>query len=115
LAPGLYGLSNHLLGTPWPKVRRGRQKLAWTLENRLDPAPEALLKMLEDRTPAADDALPDTGVGLEWERILSPMFIESPDYGTRSSTVLRMGSEGNVEVAEKTWATGEVREFRFTA
>jgi uncharacterized protein with NRDE domain len=57
--------------------------------------------------------LPDTGVGLEWERILSPMFIESPAYGTRSSSVLKMGS--NVEVLEKTWATGEVREFRFTA
>ncbi len=112
LQPGIYGLSNHLLNTPWPKVERGRRKLGALLEEGAVPSTEDLLGLLEDRTRATDEALPNTGVSLAWERMLSPLFIESPDYGTRSSTILRVDQQGKVTVAEKTWDNGSLREFQ---
>ena len=114
LSPGLYGLSNHLLDTPWPKVERGRRQLGALLERQADPSPADLLQLLADRTPVPDEALPRTGVSLAWERTLSPMFIASPNYGTRSSTVLQLAAGGAVYVAEKTWVSGEIREFQFS-
>jgi uncharacterized protein with NRDE domain len=112
LQPGIYGLSNHLLNTPWPKVERGRRKLAALLEKGDLPSTEDLLALLQDRTRAADEALPNTGVSLAQERIYSPLFIESPDYGTRSSTILRVDQQGKVTVTEKTWDDGSLREFQ---
>ena len=92
LGPGLYGLSNAALDTPWPKVERLKQALAQALTGASSTAElEALLFVaLADRTMAADDALPDTGIGLERERWLAPAFIRTPDagYGTRCSTLL---------------------------
>lgn len=88
LPPGVYGLSNHLLDSPWPKVERARAALAARL-----PAPgvDSLLQLLADDAAAPDEDLPDTGVGLDLERLLSSPFIRSPGYGTRSSTVLLAG------------------------
>lgn len=111
LSPGIYGLSNDLLNAPWPKVKWGRQTLADLLAED-SPDPDALLALLEDRTRAADEELPDTGIGIALERALSPMFIETPDYGTCSSTVLLIEKGGKVFVAEKTHASSEVREFQ---
>ncbi len=86
LSPGIYGLSNAGLNTPWPKVERGRAGLAAELQrSHIDS--RRLLRLLNDARPAADDLLPDTGVGLEWERRLSSLFIRSEHYGTRASTV----------------------------
>jgi uncharacterized protein with NRDE domain len=101
LAPGLYGLSNHLLDAAWPKVERGKQALAGILASGRDPDPEELFQVLADRWRPPDDRLPRTGVGLEWERILSSLFITSPVYGTRSSTVLLVQGEGRVTFVEK--------------
>ena len=111
LAPGVYGLSNHLLDTPWPKLERGRRALRRVLDHGSDPTPDALLHLLMDRTPAPDAELPDTGVPLEWERWLSPIFITAPNYGTRSSTVLMADSAGRTCLVEMTWANGKRREF----
>ncbi len=111
LEPGLYGLSNHLLDTPWPKVEKGRQGLARLLKEPNGLEPEDLLNLLEDRILASDAELPVTGMGLEWERLLSPMFIESSEYGTRCSTVLLIEQDEAVRVLEKTWDDGGVREF----
>jgi uncharacterized protein with NRDE domain len=92
LGPGLYGLSNAALDTPWPKVQRLKRALARALEG--SPSPTALETMLfaalADRSRPHDDTLPDTGVGLERERWLAPPFIRTPDarYGTRCSTLL---------------------------
>jgi uncharacterized protein with NRDE domain len=113
LEPGLYGLSNHLLSTPWPKVERGLKGLATLLDETTEPDAAALLRLLEDRRRAPDHLLPSTGVDLEWERLLSPLFIESPTYGTRSSTVLRISRQGGIEVTEKAWPEGSVRAFHF--
>lgn len=101
LSPGIYGLSNHLLNTPWPKVERGRKALESLLSKNDRPSPEAIFDILADKSRPDDKLLPDTGVGLEWERILSPMFIESPIYGTRSSTVLLIDRENNVTFIER--------------
>jgi uncharacterized protein with NRDE domain len=111
LEPGVYGLSNHLLNTPWPKVERGRQGLATVLDRNAEPDTAALLSLLQNRQQAPDEALPDTGIGLELERAYSPLFIESADYGTRSSTILQVSRQGQVTILEKTWDDGSLREF----
>ena len=111
LVPGIYGLSNHLLDTPWPKLARGRAALQGLLAHEVDPMPERLLQLLTDRTPAPDATLPATGVTLEWERWLSPLFIDAPGYGTRSSAALLADHRGRVRVVEMTWADQVRREF----
>lgn len=103
LSPGIYGLSNKQLDTPWPKILRARESFERALAGASLQS-EALLRMLSDRTVAADGELPDTGVGLEWERLLSPVFIVSKDYGTRCSTVVLIGSDGTVTVEERSHA-----------
>ncbi len=112
LEPGVYGLSNHLLDTPWPKVRRGRDGLAALLAAGRAEDTAALLDLLADRTLPPDNELPDTGVDQTWERLLAPLFIISPSYGTVSSSVLRLESGGGAYLAEKTWADGALREWR---
>ncbi len=111
LLPGWYGLSNHLLNTPWPKLQRGLALVQDALERRPDPVPDDLLSVLADRTLAPDAELPQTGVPLEWERWLSPIFIDAPGYGTRSSTVLLASEHGSARMVEITWADGGRREF----
>ncbi len=88
LAPGVHGLSNHLLDTPWPKVTQLQARLQAALLLR-DPVPP-LFDALGDRSIAADESLPDTGIGLLRERMLSAAFIVAPGYGTRCSTVLAL-------------------------
>lgn len=110
LPPGLYGLSNHLLDTPWPKVERGKQALAALLDSP-EPALSDLFTLLADRTQPPDEQLPDTGVGLALERLLAPLFIESPQYGTRCSTALLWAQDGRLTVAERQAADGSQRVF----
>lgn len=99
--PGVHGLSNHLLDTPWPKVVQGKAALSAAVEEEtVDP--EGLLHLLQDRTSAEEADLPDTGVGADWERVLSPIFISTPAYGTRSSTALTIDCEGRVAFVEQT-------------
>lgn len=105
LEPGIHGLSNHLLDTPWPKVCRGRDGLARMLA-REPLAPEDLFDLLADETHPPDQELPDTGVGLELERLLSPIFIRSPQYGTRCSTVLLVDHAGKVTFIERSFERG---------
>ncbi len=101
LAPGIYGLSNHLLDTPWPKVEDGKTRVASALSAMTDTAP--LLALLRDDRPAADERLPTTGVGLEWERLLSSAFVRARDYGTRCSTIIRVERAGRAYFDEWTW------------
>lgn len=101
LKAGVYGLSNHLLNSPWPKVTRSRKLLKAALDKKGDALEEELFAMLADRRVPPDDKLPSTGIGLEWERVLSTVFIESPVYGTRSSTILLIGKNRRVRFVEK--------------
>jgi uncharacterized protein with NRDE domain len=104
LSPGIHGLSNHLLDTPWPKVARGKQRLQAALAGDFDA--EVILDLLHDREPAPERELPDTGIGLELERVLSPALIVSPQYGTRASTVVLFGQDRSVSFAERTILPG---------
>ncbi len=107
LQPAIYGLSNHLLNTTWPKVNQGKQALSSLLreKNRIDA--DQLIEILQDQQVPADDQLPNTGIGLRLEQILSPIFITSPDYGTRSSSALLIDKDGNVIFCERTWQPGQ--------
>lgn len=116
LEPGVYGVSNHLLDTDWPKVRRGKRALAELLGSP-ELEPDSLLELLMDRAVAADHELPDTGVGLRMERLLSAPFIALPEYGTRASTALLVERAGNAHLAERAFAAPPApwseRRYRF--
>ncbi len=104
LEPGVYGISNHLLDTPWPKVGAGKTALAQALD-RL-PDDRSLFALLRDDGIHADEQLPQTGIPLDWERLLSSAFVKSPDYGTRGSTVMCVASDGWTSFDEQTWLSG---------
>lgn len=110
LKPGIYGLSNALLDTDWPKVKKGKERLRKLVRENPANFVEALFSMLRDEERAPDHLLPKTGVSLEWERILSPLFIKSDGYGTRSSTVLLMSGK-SIYLQERTF-DGEGRRAR---
>jgi len=102
--PGVHGLSNHLLDTPWPKVTRGKKRLQAALED--GATPDLLLDLLYDSEPASENELPDTGVGQKLEKVLSPALIVSPQYGTRASTAVVFGRDGAVSFNERTILSG---------
>lgn len=114
LTAGIYALSNHLLDTPWPKLTRLRHALRdWLCSemaqtDAMDRLPAAntaaLWQALTDRQRADADQLPQTGISLEWEQLLSSPFIVHPDYGTRSSTVMLMGQDHSVYIEERSYA-----------
>jgi uncharacterized protein with NRDE domain len=100
LEPGIYGLSNHLLDTPWHKVASGKRELESVLGT--DPVRAGdLLALLDSRIPAADRMLPHTGVGADCERWLSPRFVVGQSFGTRAASVLLVSREGTVEFVER--------------
>lgn len=88
LEEGVYGLSNANLNAPWPKLDLGRSELAKYCQQSNELNIEHLFSLLKNDKKATDDVLPETGAPIEWERKLSSIFIASPEYGTRSSTVL---------------------------
>ena len=102
VTPGIHGLSNSLLDTPWPKVVRARELLAGLLEqDELDPAD--LAAALGERQAFPDELLPDTGFGLERERWLSPLFIHAGGYGTRSTTAILLDRDGILSFHEQSF------------
>jgi uncharacterized protein with NRDE domain len=113
LEPGIYGVSNHLLNTEWPKVQKGREQLAKVMNGNQDRMIEELFTLLQSADPAPDDMLPKTGVTLEMERMLSPLFISSEHYGTRSSTVMLM-EENGVQYMERVFSIDGMKEKSFS-
>ncbi len=101
LSPGVYGLSNHLLDSPWPKLLTARQGFAEAL-SRL-PDSRAFFDLLADDEIIPDHALPATGVPLEWERLLSAIFVRSETYGTRASTLLTVSAGQVIRLEERTF------------
>ncbi len=102
LDDGIYGLSNHLLDTAWQKVTSGKELLREILSAE-EIETEKLFEILAVQKIADDKDLPNTGIGIERERVLSPIFIETPIYGTRCSTVLLFENSGKVVFAERTF------------
>lgn len=101
LGPGRYGLSNHLLDTPWPKVETLKSRMVSSRGRLLDKS--SALALLRDECPAPDEALPQTGLSLERERLVSSIFVRDETYGTRCSTLVRVDAEGQVEFDEWSW------------
>ncbi|MDF2488691.1 MAG: hypothetical protein K0S77_1313 [Pseudomonas sp.] len=113
LEAGVYGLSNAGLDTPWPKLLRAREGLREVLD---DPRPQRLMDLLADDTQVADAELPQTGVGLATERLLSSVFIASQNYGTRASTVLIVDALGRRQLIERSFGPfgGHLGEIELT-
>lgn len=100
LAPGVYGLSNHLLNTPWPKLQRTRERFTQLLAEP-DLRPDDLFAMLADREQAPVDHLPSTGLPADWERVVSSPFIVNERYGTRCSSLLLVERNGRTVLHER--------------
>lgn len=117
LKPGLYGLSNALLDTPWTKVRSRVGAMCEVLaadRGQLGSSAEPYLQLLADEKQAPDWELPSTGVAPEWEKLLSSAFIRSPSYGTRASTVLRVRHDGRFDYVERSFdADGQSGEVAY--
>lgn len=105
LQPGIYSLSNALLDTPWPKQTRGAAAMHNLLAQDL-VSHDQLAATVSNTAAEADDSLPDTGVGLEFERLLSAQFIVSPDYGTRAATTLTVDQAGLSRFREQSYGHG---------
>jgi uncharacterized protein with NRDE domain len=115
LAPGTHGISNAVLDTPWPKLVNKRAELGALLARDSMPLLERLIDLMRDPRLARDDELPSTGIPLERERALSAAFIETPEYGTRGTTALRVVAHGDVigvAVAERSDDNGSHRIVR---
>ncbi|OLL31377.1 NRDE family protein [Burkholderia sp. SRS-W-2-2016] len=115
LAAGTHGISNAVLDTAWPKLVRKRAELGTLLAREPMPPLERLIDLMRDPRLARDDELPSTGIPLERERVLSAAFIESPEYGTRSTTGVRVAAFGDVlgvAVAERSDDNGSHRVVR---
>ena len=104
LPPGVYGVSNHLLDTPWPKLATAKASFAQALDQLPDEQP--FFDLLADDEIVSDENLPATGVPLEWERRLSAVFVHSPDYGTRASTLLLHHRNGAGVMIERSFGPG---------
>lgn len=99
LTSGIYGLSNHLLDTSWRKVEKGKQFLAENINKNLSK--DSFFELLRDETLADDADLPNTGIGFEREKLLSAIFIKTPIYGTRCSTVLTFDNDFKLDFEER--------------
>jgi len=120
IQPGLYGLSNHLLDTPWPKIQTGKNRFSRLLKHSEKIDIEEIFELLRNTDRPPDHQLPQTGVGLEWERFLSPIFISGELYGTRSSSILIVKNSGAVTFVERSYpscmkrdAGHDTRQIRF--
>ncbi len=114
LSSGVYGLSNHLLDTPWPKVVRSKETfLDAVAKDKISE--QELFGILSDNREAPEDQLPDTGLSRELEKAVSPVFIKSEKYGTRSSTVILVNSVNEVLFVERSLdaESGKWIELRF--
>jgi len=114
IQPGCFGLSNRFFETPWPKVEKGKRLLV----EAAGPARvseegafvEALFGILKDSEQPVDAELPDTGVGPEKERLLSSVFIQSQEYGTRCSTVILLRPDDQLLFCERSYSPDAVEE-----
>ena len=103
IGAGIHGLSNHLLDTDWPKVRSGRARLErLLLADRIDP--EALLDLLTERSLVPGGMPAGADVSEIHRHLMNHYFIVSPDYGTRSSTVVLVDAHGGIEFVERRFA-----------
>lgn len=115
LRSGIHGLSNAALNTPWPKVVKGKEFLAEIIDREAQHAsPAQLTDMMSDYMQSEElhyENLPDTGIGEEWEKKLSALYIDSGEYGTRVTTTILMDSAGSIHLREFNRREGRSVEF----
>jgi len=115
LSSGIFGISNHLLDTPWPKLTTGKRVFSEIINSIPDFKAEDFIEMMADKTIFSDEDLPDTGAGIKRERMLSPAFIESEDYGTRCTTIILATKTGEISFVEKSYRPEPgIKRFTFT-
>ncbi|MBV7316051.1 NRDE family protein [Shewanella sp. NIFS-20-20] len=100
LSSGFHAISNGAMDDEWPKMATGRKALEEAISSSSQINRQQLLPLLQDQSRPSDDLLPNTGIGREWERLLSAIFIISPDYGTRSASILIKNQQGQLELSE---------------
>lgn len=106
IATGIHGVSNHLMDTPWPKTRKAANGIRNILAEQNPIDPERIFTLMADTERPPDAELPNTGVGLEWERILSSVFVTSHSYGTRSTAVILADRYGHLTFYERAFKSG---------
>lgn len=107
IKPGLYGISNAFLNTPWPKTNQALEDFTHALNGDM-PNVNAIFELLSNTTTYPDHTLPKTGLPPEMERAVSSIFIRTDEYGTRSSALLMMDNEGKIRFNEKTYRPGSL-------
>lgn len=107
--PGIHGISTCLLGVEWPKITRGKAGMSHRISGGQEITTEPFFQLLQDATIPPEDDIPRTGMDRDWERTLSPLFIESDTYGTRSSSVILIEKTGKVTFAERTHVKNGVK------
>ena len=111
---GIHGISNATLDTPWPKVIQTKTALS-SLDTSAVIDEEALFRIMADKAPAPDEQLPDLPLPIEQKRAVSANFIETPNFGTRSTTLLLVDHADQVTFAERTYlANGGTSDVRFS-
>ncbi|PIE75310.1 MAG: hypothetical protein CSA18_00400 [Deltaproteobacteria bacterium] len=110
--PGIHGVSNHLLDSPWPKLLKAKKRLSETFKS--DEIINSSFDVLKDSTAFHDSELPETGMDIKWERILSPIFVKSEIYGTRSSTIILFCKNGDILFIERAFIDEKItKETKF--
>lgn len=103
IEPGIHGLSNQFLNSPWPKVERGKRKFKQIIDKDTKLSIDEIFGLLNDSSLPPDSELPDTGIGIEWERILAPIFIKTEVYGTRASSIVTIDNNNRITFVEKSF------------
>lgn len=113
LSSGIYALSNGTLNSDWPKVDHAREQLHQLIHRSVQTMPQLpeLVSLLSLEQTYASELLPNTGIPIEWEQLLSSPFIVAEDYGTRASTAVIISSSGHIEVAEQNYRAGKMLDF----
>ena len=113
--PGIYGISNELIDSPWPKLVKAKDAVSRALNTDNYATPSTLLSIMQDTEIAPDHLLPITGIGIEGERLRSSAFIASDDYGTRNTSILIFNRNNEVYWHEQTYGIKgchkELRQF----
>lgn len=117
VSPGVHGLSNHLMDTPWPKVTVAKSKFQRLLDKGSEH-PEDYFAFMSDGKAFPDHELPETGVGIDLERHLSPIFVSGRIYGTRFSTLIFIDRKNHAKFIERSYGpqntVKETKEFSLT-
>lgn len=108
---GIFALSNAFLDTDWPKTIFAKQLLEEKIHKK-ELSTEHLLSILTHQEYPEVSQLPNTGVGIEMEKMLSPIFISSPIYGTRTHSILTLDKTHDLQITEIQSLTKEISSFQ---